>query len=76
MLGAFEELRTSVADCLRAAVASGEVDAALECDDVAGFIVASLQGANLVAKVTGDVAPLDRFERILFERILPGGRSD
>ncbi|WP_428375727.1 TetR family transcriptional regulator C-terminal domain-containing protein [Lichenicoccus sp.] len=75
VLAAFSELQASVACCLRAAVAAGEIDAQLDCDDVAGFIVASLQGANLLAKVTGEAAPLDRFERLLFERILPAPRS-
>ncbi len=76
VLAAFGELEGNVAACLRAAVVAGEVDAALECDDVAGFVVASLQGANLLGKVTGEPASLDRFERILFDRILPGGQSD
>ena len=72
VLAAFDELQGNVARCLRAAAEVGEIDTGLDCDDVAGFIVASLQGANLLAKVTGEAAPLERFERILFDRILPG----
>nr|WP_321983410.1 TetR family transcriptional regulator C-terminal domain-containing protein [uncultured Lichenicoccus sp.] len=70
VLAAFAEVQADVAHCLRAAMAAGEIDAGLDCDDIACFVVASLQGANLLAKVTGTAEPLDRFERILFERIL------
>jgi TetR/AcrR family transcriptional repressor of nem operon len=66
----FEEIRQSFAYCLRAAVAAGEVPAELDCDDVAAFIVASLQGANLLAKAHRDPAPVERFKRVLFGKVL------
>ncbi len=66
----FEEIRQSVAYCLRAAVAAGELRADFECDEVAAFIVASLQGANLLAKTQRDPAPVDRFKQILFSSVL------
>jgi TetR/AcrR family transcriptional repressor of nem operon len=66
----FEEIRQSMAYCLRAAVAAGELRADFECDEVAAFIVASLQGANLLAKTQRDPAPVERFKRILFSSVL------
>jgi TetR/AcrR family transcriptional repressor of nem operon len=46
----FVEVRESVAYCLRAAVAAGELAQNIDCDDLAAFIVSSQQGANLLAK--------------------------
>src|SRR5580692_3852028 len=43
----FAEVQASVAYCLRAAVSAGELPPNFECDEVAGFVVSSLQGANL-----------------------------
>jgi len=43
----FEEMRQSVAFCLRAAVKSGDLSSKNDCDDLAGFLIASLQGAIL-----------------------------
>jgi TetR/AcrR family transcriptional repressor of nem operon len=37
---------------------------------VAGFIVSSLQGANLLAKAERSPAPVERFKRILFGMVL------
>ncbi len=66
----FEEIRQSMAYCLRAAVAAGELRADFECDEVAAFIVASLQGANLLAKTQRSPEPVERFKRILFSSVL------
>jgi TetR/AcrR family transcriptional regulator, transcriptional repressor for nem operon len=66
----FAEVQASVAYCLRAAVAAGELPADFECDDVAGFVVSSLQGANLLAKAQRSPAPLERFKQILFSKVL------
>ena len=68
--GAFEEVRQSVAACLRAAVSAGELPPDFACDDVAGFTVASLQGAILLAKVQQNPAPMERLRKILFEIVL------
>src|SRR5947209_13143181 len=46
----FEEMRQSVAYCLRAAVKMGEVPRKTDCDELGGFLVASLQGAILQSK--------------------------
>ena len=67
---AFEEVRQSVAECLRAAVAVGELPTGFACEDVAGFTVASLQGAILLSKVQRNPAPMERLRKILFEIVL------
>jgi TetR/AcrR family transcriptional repressor of nem operon len=66
----FAEVQRAVAYCLRAAVAAGEVPQGIDCDEVAGFFVSSLQGANLLAKAVRDPAPVERFKHILFSMIL------
>jgi TetR/AcrR family transcriptional repressor of nem operon len=66
----FGEVQASVAYCLRAAVAAGELPADFACDEVAGFVVSSLQGANLLAKAQRSPAPVERFKQILFSKVL------
>jgi TetR/AcrR family transcriptional regulator, transcriptional repressor for nem operon len=66
----FGEVRSSIAYCLRAAVAAGEVPASLDCDEVAGFIVSSLQGAILLCKAYRSPEPVERFKRVLFSSVL------
>lgn len=66
----FGDLRESIAYCLRAAVAAGEVNAGLDCDDVAGFVLSSLEGAILLSKAYRSPEPIERFKRVLFDAIL------
>jgi TetR/AcrR family transcriptional repressor of nem operon len=66
----FAELQDAVAVCLRDAVMAGDVASDLDCDGTAGFVVASLQGATLIAKATRSPVPVERFSRILFSTIL------
>jgi TetR/AcrR family transcriptional repressor of nem operon len=66
----FAEVQASVAYCLRAAVSAGELPPNFECDEVAGFVVSSLQGANLLAKAQRSAAPVERFKQILFSKVL------
>jgi len=66
----FAETRAAVAYCLRAAVAAGEVGPRLDCDEVAGFVVSSLQGAILLSKAHRSPEPIERFKRILFGSVL------
>jgi TetR/AcrR family transcriptional regulator, transcriptional repressor for nem operon len=68
--GVFVENQESVAYCLRAAVAAGELPATLDASEVAGFIISSLQGAILVAKAQRSSIPIERFLRVLFGTIL------
>ncbi|WP_213990735.1 TetR/AcrR family transcriptional regulator [Sodalis sp. dw_96] len=67
----FAEIQQSLAYCLRAAIKSGELDAQLDSEEMAAFIVASLQGANLLAKAQHSPAPVERFRELLFSAILP-----
>jgi TetR/AcrR family transcriptional repressor of nem operon len=66
----FAEVQQAIAYCLKAAVTAGELPADFECDEIAGFVVTSLQGANLVAKAHRSPAPVERFEQVLFSKIL------
>ena len=66
----FAENQASVAYCLQAAVDAGELASDADVQELAGFIVSSLQGAILVAKAQRNPIPVERFQRILFERLL------
>ncbi|MCX5481569.1 TetR family transcriptional regulator C-terminal domain-containing protein [Kaistia geumhonensis] len=67
---AFADIAGSIAYCLKAAVEAGEVPRDLDVEGTAAYIVASVQGANLLAKIRRDPAPVDRFKTILFEKVL------
>lgn len=67
----FEDTRAAFAHCLRAAVAAGQARSDLDCDEMAGFIVSSLQGAILLSKAYRDTTPIDRCERLLLGMIAP-----
>lgn|SRR5271165_861636 len=66
----FAEVTRLVAHCLRAAVQAGEVPTSIDCDEVAGFIVSSLQGATLLAKAQRSPVPMQRFKHVLFSSVL------
>ena len=70
LVAVFAEVQQSIAYCLRAAVQAGELPPSFDCDEVAAFTLASLQGANLLAKAQRSPAPVERFKRILFSTIL------
>ncbi len=66
----FDEIQEAVEYCLKAAVRAGELPAATECEDIAGLIVSSLQGAILLAKAYRSAAPTEQFEKMLFSSVL------
>jgi TetR/AcrR family transcriptional regulator, transcriptional repressor for nem operon len=66
----FAEVTEAIADCLRAAVAAGELRADIDCDEVAAFIESSVHGANLMAKAERSPVPVERFKHILFSMVL------
>jgi TetR/AcrR family transcriptional repressor of nem operon len=66
----FEEMRGSVAYCLKAAVKSGELPRKTECDELGGFIIASLQGAILQSKAERRAVPIERFKHLIFSTLL------
>src|ERR1700722_15926700 len=69
----FAENQASVAYCLEAAIDAGELSPNTDVQELAGFIVSSLQGAILVAKAQRSPVPVERFERILFQQLLSRG---
>jgi TetR/AcrR family transcriptional regulator, transcriptional repressor for nem operon len=66
----YAEVQDAIAYCLQAAVKTGELPADFRCNDVAGFIVSSLQGANLLAKAQRSPVPVDRLKHVLFSMVL------
>jgi len=66
----YEEMRQSVAYCLKAAVKLGELPRKTECDELAGFLIASLQGAILQSKTERNSVPLERFKHLIFSTLL------
>src|SRR5712672_3462665 len=67
----FAENQASIAYCLQAAIDADELASDADVQELAGFIISSLQGAILVAKAQRSPIPVERFERVLFERLLP-----
>ena len=66
----YEEMRQAVAYCLKAAVKIGEMPRKTECDELAGFLVASSQGAILLSKTERNSVPLKRFKHLIFSTLL------
>jgi TetR/AcrR family transcriptional regulator, transcriptional repressor for nem operon len=66
----FAENQASVAYCLEAAIEAGELAPKTDVQELAGFIVSSLQGAILVAKSQRSPIPVERFARVLFRHVL------
>ena len=66
----FAEVQRSIACCLRAAVKAGEISPSIDCDELAGFVVSSMQGATLVSKAQRSPVPIERFKEILFSLVL------
>ncbi len=66
----FEEMRQSVAYCLRAAVKIGELPRKTDCDELAGFLIASLQGAILQSKTERNAIAIERFKILIFSMLL------
>jgi TetR/AcrR family transcriptional repressor of nem operon len=74
----FRETQESIAECLQAAVAAGELPPETETSEFAWFLLSSLQGAILVSKADRSAEPVERFLRVIFSALLPpadhGGR--
>lgn len=68
--GIFGELEQAVLYCLQAAVSERELRADTNCEQIAAFIVSSMQGAFLLAKAQRDVAPVVNLKDVLFSRVL------
>jgi len=70
VVDALAAMQDALALCLRAAVQAGEIAPSTDCDETAAFILAGLQGATLLAKVQRSPRALERFEHVLFARVL------
>jgi TetR/AcrR family transcriptional regulator, transcriptional repressor for nem operon len=66
----FARWRHRLASCLREARDQGQLSAEADCDELAGFLLDSWEGALLQMKVTKSGAPLEGFLRIAFGRVL------
>ena len=71
LVSVFAANEASVAYCLEAAIDACELAPNTEVRELAGFIVSSLQGAILLAKAKRSPVPVERFERVLFQHLLP-----
>ena len=59
----YKEIQGSLAYCLEAAVEAGELRSPVDCDALAQFLYAAIQGAILQSKVERSAAPLKRFKK-------------
>ena len=66
----YEEMRQAIAYCLKAGVKIGELPRKTECEELAAFLIASLQGAILQAKTERNAVALDRFKHLIFSTLL------
>lgn len=66
----FAEVQRSIAYCLGAAVKAGELAPSLDCDEMAAFMLAALQGANLLAKAQRSPVPVERLKEMFFSTLL------
>jgi TetR/AcrR family transcriptional regulator, transcriptional repressor for nem operon len=65
----YEEMRQAVGYCLRAAVKSDELSRKNDCDELAGFLIASLQGAILQSKAERSSVPIERYKHLIFSSL-------
>ncbi len=70
LMDMFTVLKNAIAACLKAAVKAGETPKTLDCEETASFVVASLQGAILLAKGERSLTPITRFKEMLFSKVL------
>jgi TetR/AcrR family transcriptional repressor of nem operon len=66
----FSEIRKAVAECLKSAVKAGELPPKFKCQEVAEFVVSSMQGAMLLGRSQRSLVPLRHFKEILFSKVL------
>jgi TetR/AcrR family transcriptional regulator, transcriptional repressor for nem operon len=59
-----------IANCIREAQQAGQVAADIDALTLAGFVIDAWEGAVLRSKVERDGAAFERFERIVFSKIL------
>ncbi len=72
----FLDLQSKVAYCLRAAVEAGELPKNTDCEALAGFVHASLEGAVLSAKAMKSRKPMEAYRQFLFASLRPSSGED
>jgi TetR/AcrR family transcriptional regulator, transcriptional repressor for nem operon len=50
-------------------VKSGELSRKNDCDELAGFLIASLQGAILQSKAERSSVPIERYKHLIFSSL-------
>jgi TetR/AcrR family transcriptional regulator, transcriptional repressor for nem operon len=70
LVAIYEDMCQAVAYCLKAAVKIGVVPRKTECNEMAGFLISSLQGAILQSKTERSAVPLERFKHLIFTTML------
>ena len=66
----FAEIQAAFAYCLKAAVKTGELPLKTDSDELAGFLIASLQGAILQSKTERRAVPTERYKHLIFSTLL------
>jgi TetR/AcrR family transcriptional repressor of nem operon len=66
----FGRWRHRIADCLREARDLGELEASVDCDETAGFVLDAWEGALMQMKLRKSGEPLESFLRVVFGRLL------
>ena len=66
----FSRWRHRLTDCLREAKERGELDALVDTEELAGFVLDAWEGALMQMKLKRSGAPLDAFLHVVFERLL------
>jgi TetR/AcrR family transcriptional repressor of nem operon len=65
----FQEWRAPFTECIAEAQANGEIDSTFDAAELAEFFLASWEGAILRMKVERGPAPLERFQKIIFQTV-------
>jgi TetR/AcrR family transcriptional repressor of nem operon len=67
----FTEIERDLSFCLKQAVIAGELPESTDCDTLAGFIYAALQGSILQAKAERSLVPMERYKTFVLNTLLP-----
>jgi TetR/AcrR family transcriptional regulator, transcriptional repressor for nem operon len=66
----FEDWKQQFANCLTEAQVAGELAKDADPNELAGFLLAGIEGAILRAKVSKSVRPIRELEHVFFERVI------
>ena len=75
LVAIYDEIQAAIGAALDSAKASGQLAESTDTSVLAGFIVASLQGAILRSKVERQLQPLEQFKTVLFGMIMARPRA-